>query len=98
MTILFFFVWTCAAVYAALFYALYLCVVLLRISDAQVSVRKPGILFRQERYVECYLSLLSDHEKSLWYNVFLKHSFDIKLVLYTAFLFTVVATVVRDLR
>jgi|GEM_PF-4218883 len=98
MTILFLFVWIIAAVYAVLFYALYLCVVLLRINDAQVRVRKPGILFCQQRYVECYLGLLSNDEKSRWYNVFLKHSFDIALVLSTAFLFTIVAMVVRDSR
>lgn len=95
MTILFMIVWTLTAVYIVLFYVLYLCVVLLRTNDAQVHVRSSGILFRQQRYVERYLGLLSDDEKSRWYNIFLKHSFDIALVLSTTFLFTVVAMVAR---
>jgi hypothetical protein len=86
------------AAYSILFLILYICVVLLRINDAQVKVRKPGILFRQQRYVECYLGLLNSKEKSRWYNVFLKHSFDIGLVLSTLLLATIITTVVRGVR
>ena len=98
MTILFLSLWVFAAGYGLLFYALYFCVVLLRINDEQVRVQRPGILFRQQRYIERYLGLLTNDEKLRWYNVFLKHSFVISLVLSTAFLFTVVAMAVRDLR
>jgi len=98
MTTFFLILWAVTAIYAALFYALYFCVVLLRINDAQVRVRRPGILFRQQRYVERYLALLDNDEKSRWYNVFLKHSFDIALFLSTTFLLTIVVMVVRGLR
>lgn len=86
------------ALHSILFWALYLCVVLLRISDAKVEVRKPGIMFRQQRYVECYLGLLSTEEKSRWYNIFLKHSLDIGLAVSTALFLTLVAAAFGGLR
>jgi hypothetical protein len=98
MTTLFVLLWMIMAAYSILFLILYVCVVLLRINDAQLKVRKPGILFRQQRYVECYLGLLTGKEKSRWYNVFLKHSFDIGLVLSTLLLATIITTVVRGAR
>jgi|SRR5690242_13446089 len=98
MTTLFIFMWSIMASYAALFGVLYVFVVLLRISDAQIKVRKAGILFRRQRYVECYLGLLSNDERSRWYNVFLKYSSDIGLVLSTSFLITMIAMVFRGTR
>jgi hypothetical protein len=79
------------ALYSILFWFLYLCVVLLRINDAQVKVQRPGILFRQQSYIARYLSLLSKEDKLRWYNIFLKHSLSIGLVISTAFFFTVLA-------
>ncbi|OOG61646.1 hypothetical protein B0E46_17005 [Rhodanobacter sp. B04] len=84
--------------YVLLFNVLYVCVVLLRINDAQVEVKRAGLLFRQQRYVECYLAILSNSERSKWYNIFLKYSFDIQLVLSTAFLFALIAAAMRGWR
>lgn len=95
MTAFFMALWVVTALYSILFFVLYVGVVRLRISDAQVKVPRPGILFRRQRYVECYMGLLSDEEKSRWYNVFLKYSFDIGLALSTTLLFYVIATVIR---
>ena len=97
MTTFFIALWIVTALYSILFFVLYVGVVRLRISDARIKVQRPGILFRQQHYVECYLGLLSNEEKSRWYNVFLKYSFDIGLVLSTALLFYVIATVIRGM-
>lgn len=86
------------ALYSILFWFLYLCVVLLRINDAQIRVQKPGILFRQQRYIECYLSLLSSEEKLRWHNIFLKHSLVIGLVISTVFFLTLLATAFGGVR
>jgi hypothetical protein len=95
---LFLLVWLLTAVHAVLFSVLYACVVLRRINDAGIEVKRPGFFFRQQRYVETYLSTLAGHERSRWYNIYLKHSIDIALALSTALLFIVVAGVVRGMR
>ena len=53
MTTFFVALWIVTALYSILFFVLYVGVVRLRISDAQVKVHRPGILFRRQRYVEC---------------------------------------------
>lgn len=98
MNAFFWLLWVFGASYGVFFYVLYLRVVLRRINEAQVHVHRPGVLFRQQRYVERYLELLSNQEKSRWYNIFLKHSFVVALVGSTAFLITVVVMAARDLR
>lgn len=79
------FVSTCIALLAVivLFNVLYFCVVLLRISDAGGKVSGDALFnFRQQRYVAKYLELLTAQEQSRWYNIFLKHSLTITLVLF----------------
>jgi hypothetical protein len=98
MTTLFWLLWVFGTSYSVLFYVLYLRFVLRRINEAQVHVHRPGVLFRQQRYVERYLELLSKQEKSRWYNIFLKHSFVVAFVGSTALLVTVVVMAARDLR
>lgn len=97
MTTFFVALWIVTALYSILFFVLYVGVVRLRIGDARVKVHRPGILFGRQRYVECYLGLLSNEEKSRWYNVFLKYSFDIGLALSTTLLFYVIVLVIRGM-
>ncbi|EIL96455.1 hypothetical protein RHOFW104T7_00235 [Rhodanobacter thiooxydans] len=79
------FISTCFALLAVivLFNVLYFCVVLLRIGDTGGKVSGDALFnFRQQRYVAKYLALLTAQEQSRWYNIFLKHSPTITLVLF----------------
>lgn len=97
MTVFYLSVWAILFLHGALFWFLYAFVVLLRLNDIQAKARKAGILFPQMRRVECYLGLLSDDERTKWYNIYLKHSSDIGLALSSVFLITLIAMAVRSL-
>ena len=74
--------WVALAADIVLFNVLYFCVVLLRILDAGGEVKSDLLLnIRQPKYVGRYLQLLTDEEKTRWYNVFLRHSSMITFVL-----------------
>ena len=83
MSTLFIFSCIALAVVIVLFNILYFCVVLLRIGDTGGKVSGDALLnFRQQRYVTKYLELLTVQERSRWYNIFIKHSLTITLVLF----------------
>jgi hypothetical protein len=66
----------------ALFQVLYFCVVLPRIGDAGGKVKGDALLnVQQHRYVAKYLELLTTQERSRWYNIYLKNSRVIIVVL-----------------
>lgn len=79
------FISSCIALLAVivLFNVLYFCVVLLRLGDAGDKVSGDALLnFRQQKYVTKYLELLTAHEQSRWYNIFLKYSLTITSALF----------------
>jgi hypothetical protein len=79
------FISSCIALLAVivLFNILYFCVVLLRIGDTGGKVGDDALLnFRQQRYVAKYLELLTAQERSRWYNIFIKYSLTITLILF----------------
>jgi hypothetical protein len=81
--------WIALASDIALFTALYFCVVLLRVNDAGGKVRSDAFFnFGPLSYIPKYLRLLTPQESSRWYNIFIKHSLTITVVLALAFMAT----------
>jgi len=81
--------WIALAADIVLFNVLYFCVVLLRVNDVGGKVGSDVFFnFGQLRYVREYLRLLAPEESSRWYNIFIKHSLAITVVLVLVFMAT----------
>ncbi|MBT2144195.1 MULTISPECIES: hypothetical protein [unclassified Rhodanobacter] len=87
MSTLLIYSWIALAADIVLFTALYFCVVLLRVNDAGGKVGSDAFFnFGPLRYVPMYLRLLTPQESSRWYNIYIKHSMTITVVLALVFM------------
>ena len=81
--------WIALAADIVLFNILYFCVILLRVSDAGGKVTGGAFFsFGPLLYVPKYLRLLTPQESTRWFNIFIKHSLAITVVLALAFIAT----------
>lgn len=69
--------------FVVVFNLLYFFVVLPRLTSSRVKLDGDVfVTFRQQRYVNAYLQLLSDAEKNKWHNVLIRNSFAIGIAVW----------------